>query len=144
MKQIFLDYASTTPVSPAVHASMEPYYTESFYNPSALYLAAKQVKHDLDAARAKAAVLLGVRPSELIFTAGTTEANNLVLRGVMALHPGAHCIVSAVEHDSVIHTAAAFPHTLLPVSEQGIVDVSQLSAKITNDTVLVSVMLANN
>jgi cysteine desulfurase len=144
MKQTYLDYASTTPMSPSVRAAMEPYASDSFYNPSALYLAAKQVKQDLEVARSRAAALLGVRPSELIFTAGTTEANNMVVRGLMALHEGAHCVVSAIEHDSVLHTAEAYPHSLLPVTEQGIIDTRSLPNLIRDDTILISVMLANN
>lgn len=141
---IFLDYASTTPVSPLVKAAMEPFLSDEFYNPSALYLAAKKVKHELDAARASVAALLEVRPSEVIFTAGTTEANNLVIRGVMGQFTDAHCVVSAVEHDSVLQTAAAYDCSTLPVNDQGIVDATALEGLITEKTVLVSCMLANN
>lgn len=144
MKRIFLDYASTTPMSGAVQSAMEPYFTEAFYNPSALYLAAKEVKSALEVARNEAAGLLGARSSEIVFTAGTTEANNLVLRGVMDAYKGAHCIISAVEHDSVYHTAEAYEHSYLPVDEKGIVSVEALNELIRDDTVLISCMLANN
>ncbi len=144
MKKIFLDYASTTPVSPFVRAAMEPYFSEEFYNPSALYLAAKETKKALDAARAEIAALLGVRSTEIVFAAGTTEANNLAIRGIMELHKDAHCIVSAIEHDSVIFTAGLYDHDLLPVNEHGIVQIDALKALITDKTVLISCMLANN
>lgn len=144
MKKIFLDYASTTPISPVVRAAMEPYFSDNFYNPSALYLAAKDVKKAIDAARVEVASLLGARPTEIVFTAGTTEANNLALRGVMDRHANAHCIISAIEHDSVLFTSAPYNHSLLPVSEQGIVQLEALKALITDKTVLVSCMLANN
>ncbi len=143
-RPIFLDYASTTPMSAAVRGAMEPYFSDQFYNPSALYLAAKAVKAELEAARATCAGLLGVRPSELVFTAGTTEANNLAIRGIMEQFPDGHCIFSAIEHDSVYHCAESYDHSLLPVNGDGIVDVAALEGLIQDTTVLVSCMLANN
>lgn len=144
MKKIFLDYASTTPMSQIAVDAMTPYYTKAFYNPSALYLAAKEVKKDIDLARSKVASLIGVRPSEIIFTAGTTEANNIVIRGVLEQYDGSHCVVSAIEHDSVLHTAESYSHSLLPVNEKGIIKVEELAKLVNKDTVLVCCMLANN
>jgi cysteine desulfurase len=147
MKQqqaIYLDYAAATPVDKTVLAAMQPYWQEQFYNPSALYLASKQVKHDLDAARKSVAHTLGVRPSEVIFTAGGTEANNMAIHGVMQQFPDAVMVVSAVEHDSVLKTAQQYEHHILPVDKYGRVVVDALADAITNDTVLVSVMHANN
>ncbi len=144
MKTIFLDYASTTPMSPFVRKAMEPYFSDQFYNPSALYLAAKDVKKSIEVARVEAALEFGVRPAELVFTAGSTEANNLALRGVMELHKGGHCIVSAIEHDSVLHTAGHYDYSILPVDRQGIAETAKLKSLITQNTVIVSVMLANN
>jgi len=144
MKTIFLDYASTTPMSAVVRQAMEPYFTDHFYNPSALYLGAKEVKKSLDGARESVAQLLGVRPSEIVFAAGSTEANNLAIRGVMEAHKGAHCVVGAIEHESVLHTASGYNYSVAPVDEQGIIDVAALAALVQPDTVLVACMLANN
>src|SRR4051812_26847923 len=99
-KPIYLDYAAATPIDKTVQAAMQPYFDQKFYNPSATYLAAKSVHEDIGAARAKVAHWLGSRPSEIIFTAGGTEANNLAIQGVMQAFPGTNIVVSAVEHDS--------------------------------------------
>ena len=144
MKQIFLDYASATPVSSAVRTAMEPYFSSVFYNPSALYLAAKLAKSKLELARTTVAGLLAVHASEVIFTAGSTEANNLAVRGIMKNFSNAHCIVSAIEHESVLHTAHLYDVSHLPVLPNGIIDLSAFMALVKDTTVLVSCMLANN
>ena len=104
-KAVYLDYAAATPMDESVFLAMKPYFTERFYNPSATYLNAKQVSRDVEQARQQVSSLLGVRPAEIIFTAGGTEANNLAISGVMQKHPGCHVVVSGVEHDSVLLTA---------------------------------------
>lgn len=142
--QIYLDYAAATPLDERVFAAMQPYLSDKFYNPSATYLAAKAVAEDLKTARGQVAVVLGARPSEIIFTAGGTEANNLAIHGVMAQHPGANVIVGAIEHDSVLAPAGRHNHRLAPVDERGIIDVAKLNALINDQTVLISVMYANN
>ena len=124
--------------------TMKPYYTERFFNPSATYLDAQAVKKDLEAARAQIAHWFGARPSEIIFTAGTTEANNLVIQGVMRQFPDAQCIVGAIEHDSVLLAAQQFSHAIAPVKPSGLIDLERLKALITDSTVLISVMYANN
>lgn len=144
MKSIYLDYAAATPVDPSVIAAMQPYLSVNFYNPSATYLAAQSVKHDVDQARARIARSMGVRPREIIFTAGGTEANNLAIQGVMNSFPGSHLVVSAVEHKSVIEPAGLFDYTLAAVDADGRVNIAKLAKTIRNNTVLVSVMLANN
>ncbi len=100
--RIYLDYAAATPVDQRVIEAMQPFYTESFYNPSASYLAAKEVRNQIAAARSDVAAAMGVRPAEVVFTAGGTEANNLAVNGVLQQFPGAHAVVSAIEHDSVL------------------------------------------
>src|SRR4051812_12635520 len=105
MKRIYLDNAAATPVDPAVVQAMRPYWTDQFYNPSATYLAAKAVSADLEKARASAAHQLGARPSEIIFTAGGTEANNLAINGVLQHFPKATLVTTAVDHDSVLAPA---------------------------------------
>lgn len=144
MKQIYLDHAAATPVDPAVMEAMLPYFADYFYNPSATYLAAQKVHKDIEAARASVAKTLGVRPREIVFTAGGTEANNMAVQGVMRAFPGKHVVVSAVEHKSVLEPAQLFNHTLTPVLADGRVDLPQLEQSIRADTVLVSIMLANN
>src|SRR5436309_327079 len=98
-KQIYLDYAAATPLDEQVLATMQPYLTAQFYNPSATYLAAKEVRDAVAAARAQIAHWLGARPSEIIFTAGGTEANNLTIHGVMRRFPDANIVVSGMEHE---------------------------------------------
>lgn len=127
-----------------VVAAMHPYFTERFYNPSATYMAAVGVRKDLEAARARVAMVLGARPSEIVFTAGATEANNLVIRGVTEQFPGSNVIVSSIEHDSVLLPARIRNATEAPVSAQGIVELDMLQTLIDDQTTLVSVMYANN
>ena len=143
-KSIYLDYAAATPMDPRVLAAMQPYFVDNFYNPSATYLAARRVADDLKSARATVASVLGARPSEIIFTAGGTEANNLAIHGVMAQYPEANMVVSAIEHDSVLAPGSRYDVRQAPVASSGIVDTAALSKLIDDQTVLVSVMYANN
>lgn len=143
-KQIYLDHAAATPLNEQVLAKMLPYFSENFYNPSATYLPAVKVRQDVENARARVAHWFGARPSEIVFTAGGTEANNLAIRGVMSQFADGNLVVSALEHDSVLETARQYSYKEAPVSAQGIVDVDQLVKIIDDQTVLVSVMYANN
>lgn len=143
-KPIYLDYAAATPLDPKVMAAMQPYFTDNFYNPSALYLSAKAVAKDISEARGRIAKHFGARPAEVIFTAGGTEANNLAIHGVMNQHPGANIVVSAVEHEAVLKPAHQYDCKEAPVKPDGQVDVAQLEKLIDDKTVLVSVMYANN
>jgi cysteine desulfurase len=155
MKSIYLDYAAATPVDPRVLAAMQPYFTEKFYNPSALYLAAKDVARDVADARARVAKHLGARPGEIVFTAGGTEANNLAIHGVLQQHifkedgpltgrENANVVVSAVEHESVLKPAHQYDCREVGVDAQGFVDLRQLVRAIDDQTVLVSIVYANN
>jgi cysteine desulfurase len=141
---IYLDYAAATPLDKRVYEAMQPFYTEKFYNPSATYLAAKDVAHDLTGARARIAAQLGARPAEIIFTAGGTEANNLAIQGVMAHYPEANVVVSAIEHESVLAPAHEYECREVGVSPDGTLDLVVLEKSIDDRTVLVSVMYANN
>jgi cysteine desulfurase len=123
---------------------MEPYFTGQFYNPSANYAAAQEVRTALEQARADVAAVLGARGNEVIFTAGGTEGNNLAITGVMRGFPDANVVVSAIEHDAVLEPAAQFDRRIAGVDERGIIDLSDLRTKIDDKTVLVSVMYANN
>lgn len=141
---IYLDYAAATPMDKTVHTAMEPYFWVRFYNPSATYLRAKAVKKDLEAARTRVAHWFGARPSEVIFTAGATEANNLAINGIMQQYPQANIVVSAIEHESVLAPAHQYKCHEVSVTPQGLVDVDVLKQTITDDTALVSIMYANN
>jgi cysteine desulfurase len=141
---IYLDNAAATPVDAAVFAAMQPFFGERFYNPSAQYLVAKEIARDIAAARAGVAKQLGVRPPEITFTAGGTEANNLAVQGVMEQFPGANLVVSAIEHDSVLVPADAYDCRVAPVQADGRVDVESLRRLIDDKTVLISVMYVNN
>lgn len=141
---IYLDHAAATPVDTSVLAAMQPYFTDQFYNPSATYLPAKAVRTTLEEARGQVAHWLGARPSEVIFTAGGTEANNIAIQGVLRRFPNCSVVVSSVEHDSVLKSAEKFNCFAAFVNEKGRVELENLRACITDDTVLVSVMYANN
>jgi cysteine desulfurase len=143
-KSIYLDHAAATPLDPAVLLAMRPYWQEQFYNPSAAYLAAQAVAKDVLAAREKVAHWLGARPSEVIFTAGGTEADNLAIHGIMQKYPQAKVAVSAVEHEAILEPAKQYIHTIIPVNSQGLVEPETLAKLIDDQTVLVSIMYANN
>lgn len=148
---IYVDNAATTPVSPKVLQAMLPYFTEIYSNASAIYdfgLEAKIVKED---ARRKIGAALGARDNEIFFTSGGTESDNWALHGVAELRSsrGKHIITSAIEHSAVLHTAEkleaqGFEVTYLPVDKNGQITPSDLVAAIRPDTILVSIMLANN
>ncbi len=141
---IYLDHAAATPVDPAVLEAMQAYFTDKFYNPSATYEPALEVRKALEAARSTVAHWLGARSSEIIFTAGGTEANNLAIHGVMRQFPGANVVVSTIEHDSVLAAAGDYDCRLVAVQPDGRLDLDDLSAKIDDKTVLVSIGYANN
>jgi cysteine desulfurase len=144
MNTHYFDYAAASPMSPAVMAAMQPYFSDKFYNPSALYLAAQEVKQAIHDSRALVARHLGAKPSEVIFTAGGTEANNLAINGVLSQFPGKSVLTSSIEHDSVLVTAALYNHTVAPVNSEGLIDTQELERLINDDTVLISVMYVNN
>jgi cysteine desulfurase len=146
---LYFDYAAATPVDPVVLAAMMPYFSEQFYNPSAQYLAAKDVRQAVEAARASVAQIVGVRPAEVIFTAGGTEANNLAVQGVADCFPGTHLVMTALEHDSIQAPLRALAKKGWQLSEvtpreDGIVEPEAVLAAVKDDTVLISVMTANN
>jgi len=141
---IYLDNAAATPMAGEVIDAMRPYYSDKFFNPSANYLPARQVKQDIDSARSLIAYWLGARKPEIIFTAGATEANNLAIRGVLEAFPGSNIVITAIEHESVLNPANLFINNLAPVNKAGIVQPDKLVSLINDQTVLVSVMYANN
>lgn len=141
---IYLDYAAATPLDEGVLAVMQPYFSERFYNPSASYWQAKKVAEDLAAARSKVAGIVGARPPEIVFTAGGTEANNLAIHGVMRRFPGANLVLSSIEHESVLAAGRQYQHHETPVTADGIVTAEAVERLIDSETVLVSIMYANN
>lgn len=141
---IYLDYAAATPLDSRVLDAMQPYFADYFYNPSANYLAANQVKKDVDEARALVAHWLGARPSEIIFTAGGTEANNIAISGVLDARPGSNIVLSSIEHDSVREVAKQYDFREAKVRSDGRLDLDDLASKIDDNTAIVSVMQANN
>lgn len=142
----YFDYAAATPISPRVLAAMQPYFQQEFYNLSAVYLKAQKVNQAVNKARGEIAKILGAKPSEIIFTAGGTEADNLAVSGVMQVFADKkpNCVVSAIEHEAVLEAAKQFNYKLAPVKKDGLVDLDKLKKLIDEKTVLVSVMLANN
>lgn len=144
MPQFYFDYAAATPLDPRVIAAMQPYWSEQFYNPSATYLPARQVHTALTTAREEVAHWLGARSAEIIFTAGGTEANNLAIQGVMQQFPDSNCVVSRIEHDAVLQPAHRYNCREVAVQPDGTIDLTALEAAIDDQTVLVSIMYANN
>ena len=148
---IYLDYNATTPVDPAVAAAMQPYIDTNFGNPSSGHVYGRTTHDAVDTARGQIAGLLGCAPAEIVFTGGGSEANNHAIKGVAdALRDrGNHIITSAIEHPAVTevcaHLAAGgFDITYVPVDNDGLVDPRDVAAAITERTILVTVMHANN
>lgn len=141
---IYLDYAAATPIDEAAKAAVQPFFSNKFYNPSAVYQAARDVRKALESARGMVADVLGCKDQEVIFTAGGSEANNLAVAGIMQQYPGANIVVSSIEHESVLEPANQFQRRVAPVSSKGIIDLTELEKNIDENTVLVSVMYANN
>jgi cysteine desulfurase len=143
-KLIYLDHAAATPLDKSVLQKMLSYFSDNFFNPSASYLPAKKVKQALSSAREKVAYYLGAKPSEVIFMAGATEANNLAIKGVMEAFPDSHMLYSAIEHESVIQPAKLYDSSEIAVKADGRLDLVDLKQKIKDNTVLISVIYASN
>lgn len=141
---IYLDHAAATPIDDDVHKAVTLYSKELFYNPSATYLEAKRSKVALGEARGSIAQWLGAKPNEIVFTAGGSEANNLAIQGVLRRFPNCSVAISGIEHASVTDTAKQFNCSVALTTGQGRVDLGDLWRQIKDDTVLVSVMYANN
>jgi cysteine desulfurase len=149
---IYFDYNATTPLDPQVRDAMVPYLDENWGNPSSVHQAGRRARAQLDDARDRASHVLGCKPSEVIFTSGGTESANLAVFGTARLlrPKGRHIITSAVEHHAVLHSCAylarkeGFEVTMLPVDGEGLVAVREVETAIRADTILVSIMAANN
>ena len=150
-RRVYLDHSATTPVDPRVVEAMMPYLTEKFGNASSVHFFGQEARAALDRARREVAALVGARPNEIVFLSGGTEANNLAIRGVCeaAESHGRHLITSDIEHSSVRGICEALEKrgwevTRLPVYNDGIVRVEDFRCALRPDTVLITVMLANN
>jgi cysteine desulfurase len=149
--RIYLDYAATTPLDPRVLEAMLPYMTERFGNPNSIHSFGREARLAIDEAREKIAQLLNCQPSEIVFTSGGTESDNLALRGIAEAYrqKGNHIITTAIEHHAVLRTCKAledmgFSVTYLSVDEHGLVSPEQVAEAVNERTILVSVMHANN
>lgn len=153
MKRVFMDYQSGMPIDPLVFETMKPYFTEYFGNPLSLHYLSEPVKEALTNAREKVAELINAETpeKEIIFTSGGTESINLAIKGVAFRNKseGNHIITSQIEHMATLNTCKSlmkegFNITFLPVDEHGTVDIEALKEEITDKTILISIMYANN
>ena len=149
--RIYLDYNATTPVDPAVLDAMLPYFAESFGNASSIHSPGQRARGAVDASRASVAALMGAKPSEIVFTSGGTESDNLALFGVVAAsqEPRKHIVTTAIEHHAVLNAAQALEKlgiavAYVPVGREGVVDPEDIRRALKPETILISVMHANN
>ena len=150
-RRIYLDNSATTPVDPDVLAVMMPYLTDKFGNASSIHHFGQETRAGVDKARHQVAALINSRPNEIIFTSGGTEANNLAVRGLAEANQkyGKHLIISEIEHPAVENVCEdlekqGFSVSYLPVYDSGVVRLEDLKAAVRDDTILISVMSANN
>jgi cysteine desulfurase len=150
-KRIYLDYAATTPMRHEVLEAMQPYLTERFGNPSSIYSYGHEAKAGIDKARTSVASLLGAGEEEIVFTGGGTEADNFAIKGVAFANreKGNHIITGSIEHHAVLETCQfleteGFAVTYLPVDKYGMVSPDDVKKAITPQTILITIMHANN
>ncbi len=151
MDRVYFDNSATTRVAPEVIEVMTPYFAEEYGNASSLHSFGAEAEEGMRRARAQVAQAVGAEPDEIVFTSGGTESDNLALQGYVFANKekGKHIITSAIEHHAVLHTCEfledqGFEVTYLPVDEDGLVSLDRLQEAIREDTLLVSVMAANN
>lgn len=151
MRNVYMDYAATTYVKSEVLEEMMPYFTEKYGNPSSFYGISRETKMAIDKARSRVAKALNCDPNEVYFTGGGSEADNWAIKGIASAHrkKGNHIITTKVEHHAVLHTCEyleknGFEVTYLNVDEDGFINLQELENAITDKTILVSIMFANN
>lgn len=151
MDRIYLDHNATTPLDPRVLEAMRPYLTEAFGNPSSLHWFGQQARAALDESRGQVAALIGASPNEIVFTGSGTEADNMALRGVAAAtrEPRRTIVHSVLEHHAVLNTGKALTEEgwlveTVRAGQEGLVDLTDLEARVDEKTALVAVMQANN
>jgi cysteine desulfurase len=150
-RNIYMDHAATTPVRKEVIEAMLPYFNEKYGNPSSIYSIGGDSKKAIEEAREKVAKVIGAEPREIFFTGSGTEADNWAIKGVAYANrqKGKHIITTAIEHHAVLHTCQylesdGFEVTYLPVDADGLVTAEQVRAAIRPDTILITIMFANN
>jgi len=151
MRRIYLDHAATTPTRPEVVKAMLPFFSDAFGNPSSIYFYGQEAKGAVEEVRTRVAELIGARSEEIIFTSGGTEADNYALKGAAYANErkGNHIITTSIEHNAVLEVCKflegrGFKITRLPVDEHGLVDPDDVKRAITDKTIIISVMHANN
>jgi len=151
MNQIYLDHSATTKLKTEVLETMLPFLTEQYGNPSTIYTLGREAKKAMDIAREQMAKALNAKPNEIFFTGSGTESDNWAIKGIAYANKekGKHIITSNIEHHAILHTCEflqkeGFDITYVPVDKEGIIDLNELKKAIRPDTILISVMLANN
>src|SRR5579863_4596362 len=151
MKRIYFDHNATTPITPEVLAAMLPYLTEEYGNASSIHAFGQNAREAVEQARSSVAVLVGARAADIMFTSGGTESNNHAIFGAVAAAPGRskHVIASAIEHVAVLDSCKALAKsgidlTVLPVDRDGVINPEEVQRAIRPETVLITLMLANN
>ncbi len=151
MKRIYMDHAATTPTDNEVVKAMEPYFTQKYGNPNSIHSFGQEARDAVEEARKKVAHLIGANPSEIIFTGGGTESDNFAIKGIAWANQkkGNHIITSKIEHHAVLHSCQflekhGFRVTYLPVDKYGLIDPDNVKKAITDQTILVTIMHANN
>lgn len=146
-----MDHSATTATDPAVTEAMLPYFSEKYGNPSSLYTIGRQARRAIEEARQHVSDLIGAKKEEIIFTGSGTESDNLAIKGSVLKNRGKgdHIITSSIEHHAVLHTCKyleknGFKVTYLPVSKEGIVNPADVEKAITPQTILITIMHANN
>lgn len=142
LKIHYLDHAAATPLDERVFLAMQPYLKEDFYNPSSSYAGGRRVRGALEKARTNIAGLLGAKPVDIIFTAGATESIHMALVGVLS--EGGHAVIGATEHVAVRSAAEAYPHSIAASDSRGLVTAEAVRAAMKDDTVLISLALADS
>ena len=150
-KLIYLDNAATTAVKPEVFEKMKPFFTDNYSNPSAVYSFAQDNKKYVEDARDEIASMLGAKSNEIYFTGGGSESDNWALKVTAETYKdkGNHIITTKIEHHAILHTCEylekhGFDVTYLDVNEEGLIDLDELEKAIRPETILISVMFANN
>ncbi|MFH1449625.1 MAG: cysteine desulfurase NifS [bacterium] len=149
--EVYLDNNATTKVDPEVLEEMMPYFSETYGNPSSIHHFGRKAREAVDKGREQVARLLGAQPEEIIFTSGGTESNNLAIKGYLLANPkkGKHLITSAIEHSAVLNSCQelkkqGYDLTIISVNEEGLVNLEEIKEAIRDETVLISIMHANN
>src|SRR5690242_2314582 len=149
MRRVYLDNNASTPVLPEVYAAMRPYFDEQFGNASSIHHHGQHTRAAVEHARESVATLLGARESEIVFTSGGTEADNLAIFGVAGGRPGDHIITSTIEHHAVLNACQRLEQlgceaTHVPVDSRGVVDPGEVRRALRPNTRLITIMMANN